>query len=73
VRGGFEWNIASNVKLNSVFFVYDGHRDWLNSETYTYNPGTNLVDRDRFFIHHDQKFYGNNSRLTWDFRHIWNG
>jgi iron complex outermembrane recepter protein len=71
VRSGFEWNIASNVKLNSVFFAYDAHRDWFNNEVTAFDTAppptaSGPIYRERFFVHHDQQMYGNNSRLTWD-------
>jgi iron complex outermembrane recepter protein len=68
LRGGFEWDVAPNVTFNSQFYDYEAHRDWLNSETYAFNASTDLVDRDRFYVHHDQNQIGNNSSMTWDSR-----
>jgi iron complex outermembrane receptor protein len=66
LRGGFDWMIAGNVRLKSQFYGYDASRTWKNSEFYTFIPATNLVDRDRFFVSHDQKLVGNISDLIFD-------
>lgn len=66
VRGGFEWNVTTNVTLRSVTYGYEAHRDWFNSEVSAFNSVTNRVDRERFFVHHDQRMIGNNTDVTWD-------
>jgi iron complex outermembrane receptor protein len=66
LRGGVDWLIASNVRFKSQFYSYDADRHWLNSEFYQFNPGTNQVDRDRFFVAHNQTLVGNISDLTVD-------
>jgi iron complex outermembrane receptor protein len=66
LRGGFDWQIASNLRLKSQFYGYDASRKWLDSEFYTFDPATNLVNRDRFFVGHDQKLVGNISDLIFD-------
>jgi iron complex outermembrane receptor protein len=66
VRGGFNWDIASNVRVRSQFYGYDAHREWFNNEVIAFNAGNGLVDRERFFVHHDQKQFGNISDLRWD-------
>src|SRR5262249_10864373 len=68
VRGGFEWDIASNVTLRTQLYGYEAHRDWFNNEVSAFNTSNNLVDRERFFVHHDQSMIGNNSSVTWDSR-----
>jgi iron complex outermembrane receptor protein len=66
VRGGFEWNVTSDVTLKSQFYNYNADRDWLNSEVSAFNATTGLVDRERFYVHHDQNMVGNNTDLTWN-------
>lgn len=66
VRGGFEWNIANNLTLKSQTYGYDAQREWRNNEVSAFNATTNLVDRERFFVAHDQKLIGNVTDLTWD-------
>ena len=66
LRGGFEWNMNNSVTLQNQTYYYAAKRDFFNSEVYAFNPGTGLVDRDRFFVAHDQKLYGNKAELQWD-------
>ncbi|MEO7729017.1 MAG: TonB-dependent receptor [Burkholderiales bacterium] len=66
LRGGFEWNLNNNVTLRNHAYAYTAQREFLNSEVYAFNPGTGLVDRDRFYVAHDQKLYGNKTELQWD-------
>lgn len=54
-----------NWKPNSIFSIYNtayyfaADREWRNAETYSFNAGTNFIDRDRFFVSHDQHTVGN--------------
>ncbi|QPF90640.1 TonB-dependent receptor [Bradyrhizobium commune] len=65
-RGGFEWNLTNNVTLRSQTYEYNASRDWYNSEVSAFNTSNNLVDRERFFVHHNQNTVGNNTDVTWD-------
>ncbi len=66
LRTGFEWAIADNVTLKSQVYAYQAKRSWFDSETYAFNTATGTVDRDRFFVSHDQKVYGNVTDLVWN-------
>ena len=66
LRGGFEWNLNSNFTLRNQAYAYSAQREFLNSEVYAFNPATGLVDRDRFYVAHSQKLYGNKAELQWD-------
>lgn len=63
-RGGFEWDLTNNVTLRSQFYNYNASRDWYNSEVSAFNTTNNLVDRERFFVHHNQNLVGNITDLT---------
>jgi len=65
-RGGFEWNIADNLSLKSQMYGYGAKREWFNNELEAFNGASNLVDRERFFVAHDQKLIGNITDLTWN-------
>jgi iron complex outermembrane recepter protein len=54
------------VTLKSQVYSYQTKRTWLDSETYAFNDVTNTIDRDRFFVSHDQKVYGNVTDLVWN-------
>ena len=66
LRGGFIWNITNNITLKDQFYGYDAQREWFNNEIIAFNAGNGLVDRERFFVGHDQKLFGNNTDLIWD-------
>jgi iron complex outermembrane receptor protein len=67
LRAGFEWIVADNVTLKNQVYSYQAQRHWLDSETYGFNTTTgNTIDRDRFFVGHNQQIYGNNTDLKWD-------
>jgi iron complex outermembrane receptor protein len=66
VRNGFEWKPFSGVTIKDQAYYYQAQRHWLDSETYAFDSGTNTIDRDRFFVTHNQHVIGNNTDLLWD-------
>ncbi|MGJ5177503.1 TonB-dependent receptor [Bradyrhizobium oligotrophicum] len=66
VRSGFEWDLNNAVKLRSQIYNYNASRDWYNNEVSAFNANTNLVDRERFFVHHNHNMVGNTTDLTWN-------
>ena len=75
LRSGFEWTPLNNVTIKNQVYYYEAKRNWIDSETYAFNNGTRLrrmIDRDRFFVTHNQHVVGDNTDFTWDsqiFRH----
>ena len=69
LRSGFEWAFNNNVTVKNQTYYYQAKRHWLDSETYAFNTTTNnTIDRDRFFVGHDQRLVGNNTDVVWDSR-----
>jgi len=66
LRGGFEWNITRDLTLKSQMYGYGAKREWFNNEVEAFNAVDNRVDRERFFVAHDQKLIGNINDLTWN-------
>jgi iron complex outermembrane receptor protein len=66
LRAGFEWALTSSVRLKSQFYSYGADREWFNNEIIAFHAGTGLVDRERFYVAHDQKLYGNTTSLQID-------
>jgi iron complex outermembrane receptor protein len=66
VRGGLEWALNDNLLLRSQIYGFTANRTFFNSETYSFDPASGLVDRDRFFVGHDQNLLGNKTQLQWD-------
>jgi iron complex outermembrane receptor protein len=66
LRGGFEYNLTNDVTLKSQVYGYGAKRAWFNNEVDAFNAGNNLVDRERFYVAHDQKLFGTTTDLTWN-------
>src|SRR5205085_2745960 len=66
LRGGFEWTPNKDVTVKNQTYGYRSDRSWLDSETYQFNNITGLVERDRFFVAHQQQLIGNITDLTWN-------
>ena len=67
LRTGFELALANNATVKNQTYYYQARRHWLDSETYAFNTTTNAtIDRDRFFVGHDQHLVGNNTDLVVD-------
>ena len=53
-----DWRPTGQWSLRNEFYYLDAEREWKNAETYAFNADTNQVDRDRFFVTHDQSIAG---------------
>jgi iron complex outermembrane receptor protein len=63
LRSGFEWSPLNGVTVKDQVYYYQAQRHWIDSETYAFNLATSMIDRDRFFVTHDQVVTGNNLDL----------
>ncbi len=72
LRSGFEWTPLKNVTVKDQIYYYQAERHWTDSETYAFDDGSvfaaNTIDRDRFFVTHNQHVVGNNLDFLWDSR-----
>jgi len=72
LRSGFEWTPLNNVTVKDQVYYYQAKRNWIDSETYAFDDGSiiaaNMIDRDRFFVDHNQDVVGNNIDFLWDSR-----
>ena len=66
LRGGFEWAINNDVTVKNQVYDYRAQRHWFDSETYAFDLGTSMIDRDRFFVDHNQHVFGDNTDLVWN-------
>jgi iron complex outermembrane receptor protein len=66
LRSGFEWTPLNNVTVKDQYYYYQAKRNWIDSETYAFDNGTSMIDRDRFFVTHNQHIIGDNADLSWD-------
>src|SRR6202041_4002785 len=72
LRSGFEWTPLNNVTVKDQVYYYQAKRNWIDSETYAYDDGSvfaaGTIDRDRFFVDHNQHVVGDNIDFLWDSR-----
>jgi iron complex outermembrane recepter protein len=66
LRGGFEWAVSNDVTLRNQVYNYNAQRHWFDSETYAFDLATSAIDRDRFFVNHNQNVTGDNTDLVWN-------
>jgi iron complex outermembrane receptor protein len=70
LRTGFEWTPLNNVTIKNQLYSWQTKANWIDSETYAFDDGSvfapGVIDRDRFFVDHDQKMIGDNTDFTWD-------
>ncbi len=53
------WKHSNKLSFRNYTYFLNADREWRNSENYTFNSGTSLVDRDTFFVAHNQNTVGN--------------
>jgi iron complex outermembrane recepter protein len=69
LRTGFEWAPLNNVTIKNQFYSWQAKANWIDSETYAFDTTSmTMIDRDRFFVTHDQKLIGDNADFSWDSR-----
>ncbi len=65
-RVDVKYQFSDKLTVRNIAYYFDATRRWTNSENYSFNATTNLIDRDRFFVGHDQNTAGNRADLTFD-------
>ena len=58
------WRPNDTITVQNYLYDYRAKRRWIDAEAYSFNPVTRLIDRDRFFVFHDQKLWGDQASLT---------
>ena len=66
LRGGFEFALNNDITIRNQAYEYGAKRHWFDSETYAFDLGTSMIDRDRFFVTHKQQVVGDNTDLLWN-------
>lgn len=68
-RAKVDYQVAPEVRVRNESYYMSSKRHWRNTESYTLNPATNLVNRDSYLeILHDQQQVGNRLDVTFDGR-----
>lgn len=66
LRLGADWQATTALTLRTQFYRFGADRTWFNNEVTAFNAATGLVDRERFYVAHDQTTLGNKTELQWD-------
>ena len=62
-----KWRPNDYVTIENYTYYYHAERNWLDSESYAFNPTTSMIDRDRFFVFHKQKLFGDQASASLDY------
>jgi len=57
-RINLTWTPNDSVTITSRSYYFHAEREWINAENFIFNPTTELIDRDRFFVFHNQDLIG---------------
>lgn len=60
-----EFRVTERLQLRNELYWYSADREWKNAESYTFNPSTSRIDRDRFYVAHDQTLIGDRIDATY--------
>lgn len=58
------WSPSDHVTLSNTAYYFHAERQWINAENYVFNASTKLIDRDRFFVFHNQDLFGDQFSVT---------
>ncbi|MDP9421829.1 MAG: TonB-dependent receptor [Pseudomonadota bacterium] len=64
-RLAIAWSPSEAVTVSNTAYWFHADRQWANAENYVFNSGTGLIDRDRFFVFHNQDLLGNQLSVAW--------
>ncbi len=53
-----EYRMSDRLQFRNELYWYSADREWKNAESYTFDPTTSRIDRDRFYVAHDQTLVG---------------
>jgi iron complex outermembrane receptor protein len=59
-----KYKLSDDIVLNNFLYYIQADRRWKNAETYLFDPATNLINRDRFFVDHNQFLIGDQADAT---------
>ena len=66
-RINLTWTPSESVTVTSKSYYFHAEREWVNAEQFVFNTGTQQIDRDRFFVFHNQDLTG--TQLAASFKH----
>lgn len=61
-----KWSPNAIWTFQNLSYYFKAKRKWFDAETYTYDAATNKINRDRFFVTHDQSMVGDQGSATYE-------
>ncbi len=59
-----KYHINDYLEFDNFLYFFKADRRWRNAETYLYDSATGMINRDRFFVDHQQDLEGDQGDLT---------
>ena len=66
LRAHAEYELTDTLRLVSDTSYYDSFRNWQDSDEYTFNSGSGLIDRYATIITHDHQFWNQRIHMAFD-------
>ncbi|ABE64442.1 TonB-dependent receptor, plug [Nitrobacter hamburgensis X14] len=66
LKGGAEYKLTDNWTLKNDLSFFKADRYWANSEDFTFNAATGLLDRSTSKITHDHQFWSERATASYD-------
>jgi iron complex outermembrane receptor protein len=60
-----KWTPNEHLTVQNFTYYFHARRAWEDAETYTFDPATQLIDRDRFYVFHQQNLIGDEGSVTY--------
>ena len=63
-----KWTPAENLTVQNFAYYFHAVRSWMDAENYVFDSTTDLIDRDRFYVFHDQNMFGDQADASYQSR-----
>jgi iron complex outermembrane receptor protein len=60
-----KWTPSENLTVENFTYYFHAKRQWEDAENYLFNPTTQLIDRDRFYVFHTQNLVGDEGSASY--------
>lgn len=57
-RLSLDWHLSEQITVKQTLYHFTADRAWRNAESYIFDGPTDTIQRDRFFVFHDQTLSG---------------
>jgi iron complex outermembrane recepter protein len=60
-----KWTPNDHLTLQNFTYYFHAKREWFDAENYVFDPATQLIDRDRFYVLHTQNLLGDEGSASY--------